>query len=152
MDTFAPLGLSLVEAENQKTTKRPQMSGFKITTCHVEAIKKIRERELPPRSYDWDTICIGTMGHTYIETLQPPTPFRETWIETIIPTHNIHAFLSFIMFSHLIFISLSNGEVVYPIEVPLVCSYSHTQHERTRRKLHHNSQYNKSMTSIWRTI
>ena len=40
----APLGLCLVAAENQRTTKRPRMSGLKVT-C-VEAIKKIREHEL----------------------------------------------------------------------------------------------------------
>ena len=44
VDTLAPLSLSLTEAENQRTTKHPQMSGLKVT-C-VEAIKKIREHEL----------------------------------------------------------------------------------------------------------
>ena len=44
--TLAPLGLSIVEAENQRTTKHPQILGFKETQLCVEAIKKIREREL----------------------------------------------------------------------------------------------------------
>ena len=41
VDTPSPLGLSLAKAENQKTTKRPQMSGLNVTRG-VEAIKKIR--------------------------------------------------------------------------------------------------------------
>ena len=46
MDTPAPLGLFLDEAENQRRTKRPRMSGFKATQHGVEAIKKIREHDL----------------------------------------------------------------------------------------------------------
>ena len=46
VDTPAPLGLLLDEAENQRRTKRPRMPGFKATRRDVEAIKKIREREL----------------------------------------------------------------------------------------------------------
>ena len=46
MDKLAPLAHSLVEAENQRATKRPWILGFKVTH-HVEGIKKIRERELP---------------------------------------------------------------------------------------------------------
>ena len=46
VDTIAPLGLSIAEAENQRTTKYPQISGFKATRRGVEAIKKIRVREL----------------------------------------------------------------------------------------------------------
>ena len=42
----ALLGLFLYEAENQRRTKRPRMLGFKATRHGVEAIKKIREREL----------------------------------------------------------------------------------------------------------
>ena len=45
MDTPAPLNLSLVEAENQRTTECPRMADLKITHC-VEAIKKIWECEL----------------------------------------------------------------------------------------------------------
>ena len=45
MGTPAPLNLSLVEVENQRTTKHPQTSSLKVTRC-VEAIKKIRESEL----------------------------------------------------------------------------------------------------------
>ena len=45
MGTPAPLNLSLVEVENQRTTKHPQTSSLKVTRC-VEAIKKIRECEL----------------------------------------------------------------------------------------------------------
>ena len=51
VDTPAPLGLSLVEAENQRTTKRPQMSGLRVTHC-VEVMKKTRECELN---------CLGAM-------------------------------------------------------------------------------------------
>ena len=46
VDTPTPLGLFLDEAENQRRTKRPRMPGFKATRRDVEAIKKIREREL----------------------------------------------------------------------------------------------------------
>ena len=46
VDTPAPLGLFLDEAENQRRTRRPWMPGFKATRRDVEAIKKIREREL----------------------------------------------------------------------------------------------------------
>ena len=46
MDILMPLGLSLEEAEVQRTTKRPRMLGFKTSRCGVEKIKKIREREL----------------------------------------------------------------------------------------------------------
>ena len=46
MDTFAPLGLFLDKAKNQRRTKHPQMWGFKVTQRGVEAIKKISEREL----------------------------------------------------------------------------------------------------------
>ena len=46
VNTHAILGLFLDEAENQRRTKRPRMSGFKATRRGVEAIKKIREREL----------------------------------------------------------------------------------------------------------
>ena len=46
VDTPTPLGLSLDEAEMQRTTKRPRMSGFKAIRRGVETIKKIREREL----------------------------------------------------------------------------------------------------------
>ena len=45
VDTPEPLGLFLVEAENQRRTRRPWMPGFKATQRDVEAIKKIRERE-----------------------------------------------------------------------------------------------------------
>ena len=45
VDTLASLNLSLTEAENQRTTKHPQMSGLEVTRC-VKAIKKIRERKL----------------------------------------------------------------------------------------------------------
>ena len=47
MDTPTTLDVSLVEVENQRTTKRAQILGFKVTCHHLEAIKKIRERELP---------------------------------------------------------------------------------------------------------
>ena len=40
-----PLGLSLVEVENQRTTKSPHMLGLKVTHC-IEAIKNIQEHEL----------------------------------------------------------------------------------------------------------
>ena len=40
------LWLFLNEAENQRRTKPPRMPGFKATRRDVEAIKKIREREL----------------------------------------------------------------------------------------------------------
>ena len=46
VDTPAPLGLSLVEVENQRTTKHPRMSGFNATQLGVDAIQKITEREL----------------------------------------------------------------------------------------------------------
>ena len=47
VDIPTPLGgLSLDEAEMQRTTKRPRMSGFKATRRGVETIKNIREREL----------------------------------------------------------------------------------------------------------
>ena len=46
VDTPTPLGLSLDEAEMQRTTKHHWMSGFKVTQRGVETIKKIREREL----------------------------------------------------------------------------------------------------------
>ena len=46
VDTPAPLGLFLDEAENQIRTKCPRKSGFKATRHGVEAIMKIREREL----------------------------------------------------------------------------------------------------------
>ena len=46
MDTLAPIDFSLIEAENQRATKRPWILGFKVTH-HVEAIKKIRQHELP---------------------------------------------------------------------------------------------------------
>ena len=45
VDIPAPLDLSFAEAKNQRTTKHPQTAGFKLTSG-VEAIKKIREREL----------------------------------------------------------------------------------------------------------
>ena len=45
-DTLAPLGLSIDEAENQRRTRRPRVPGFKATQRDVEAILKIREREL----------------------------------------------------------------------------------------------------------
>ena len=44
--TLMPLGLSLEEAEMQRTTKRPQMLGFKSSRRGAENIKKIREHEL----------------------------------------------------------------------------------------------------------
>ena len=46
MDTLMALGLSIEEAEMQRTTKRPQMLGFQTSRHGVEKIKKIREREL----------------------------------------------------------------------------------------------------------
>ena len=46
VDTPTPLGLSLAEAEKQRTTKHPRMLGFKATRRGVETIKKTREREL----------------------------------------------------------------------------------------------------------
>ena len=46
VDTPTPLGLSLNEAEMQRTTKRPRMSGIKATRRGVETIQKIREREV----------------------------------------------------------------------------------------------------------
>ena len=45
MDTLVTLGLSLVEAENQRITKCPRISSLKVTHC-VEAIKKIRACEI----------------------------------------------------------------------------------------------------------
>ena len=39
-------GLSLVEVENQRTTKHPWMLAYLKVTRGVEAIKKIRERAL----------------------------------------------------------------------------------------------------------
>ena len=45
MWTPAPLGLSVAETENQRTTKCPWVSHLEVTHC-VEAIKKIRECEL----------------------------------------------------------------------------------------------------------
>ena len=45
LDTPTPLDLSLIEAENQRTTKRPWMLGHKATRG-VDAIKKIRKHEL----------------------------------------------------------------------------------------------------------
>ena len=47
--TPAPLDLFLDEVENQRRLKHPRMSGFKAIGCGVEAIKKIRERELHRR-------------------------------------------------------------------------------------------------------
>ena len=44
VDTRAPLGLSLAEVENQRTTKLPWMLSLKVT--RVEVIKKIRECQL----------------------------------------------------------------------------------------------------------
>ena len=41
---MAPVGLSLAEAENQRASKRPRISGLKVTHC-AKAIKKIRECE-----------------------------------------------------------------------------------------------------------
>ena len=46
VDTVMPLGLSLEEAEMQRTTKRPRMLGFTTSRRGAEKIKKIREREL----------------------------------------------------------------------------------------------------------
>ena len=46
VDTPIPLGLSLDEAEMQRTTKLPRMSSFKAIRRRVETIKKIRECEL----------------------------------------------------------------------------------------------------------
>ena len=46
VDTHAPLGLFLDDVENQRRTKRPQMSCFKATRRGVEPIKKIRKCEL----------------------------------------------------------------------------------------------------------
>ena len=46
VDTLMPLGLSLEEAEMQRTTKRPRMLGFKTSQRGPEKINKIREREL----------------------------------------------------------------------------------------------------------
>ena len=46
VDTLMPLGLSLEEAEMQRTTKRPRMLGFNTSRRGAEKIKKIREREL----------------------------------------------------------------------------------------------------------
>ena len=46
VDTPTLLDVSLVEAENRRTTKRPQIPSFKATRRGVEAFKKIREREL----------------------------------------------------------------------------------------------------------
>ena len=45
VDTPTPLGLSLAEAEKQRTNKRPWMSGIKATLRGVETIKKIRQRD-----------------------------------------------------------------------------------------------------------
>ena len=45
VDTPTPLGLSIAKAEKQRTTKHPQMLGFKATRRGVETIKKIREHE-----------------------------------------------------------------------------------------------------------
>ena len=58
VDTPASLGLSLAEAKNQRTTKRPRMPTVKVTNC-LKAIKKIREHELlsleatTGRSFRW---------------------------------------------------------------------------------------------------
>ena len=46
VDTLAPCCLSIANAENQRTTKHPQISGFKATRHGVDAIKKTRERDL----------------------------------------------------------------------------------------------------------
>ena len=45
MDTPAQLSLSLIEVENQRTTKHPRILVLKVTRG-VEAIEKIRECEL----------------------------------------------------------------------------------------------------------
>mgnify|MGYP000447464066 FL=1 len=45
VDTLAPLGLSLPEAENQRATKHRSILGLKVTRG-AKAIKKKREREL----------------------------------------------------------------------------------------------------------
>ena len=79
VDTPTPLGLSLAEAEKQRTTKRPRMSGFKATRCGVETIKKTRERELRLRRLE---AMVGVSLHwDHIETLQPPACFPKTWME-----------------------------------------------------------------------
>ena len=44
VDTHAPLDLSLVEVENQRTTKCPWILCLKVT--RAKAIKKIKEHEL----------------------------------------------------------------------------------------------------------
>ena len=62
-----------------------------ISEAPLEAIKKIRERELPcvERSYGRDTIYIKTTGHTRIKTLQPLAPFREAFMEIkLVSTHS----------------------------------------------------------------
>ena len=46
VDTPTQLGLSLDEAEMQRTNKCPRMSDFKAIRRGVETIKKIRECEL----------------------------------------------------------------------------------------------------------
>ena len=45
MDIPAPLGLSLAEVKNQRTTKCPQILGLKVTG-YVTTIKKIRDVKL----------------------------------------------------------------------------------------------------------
>ena len=82
LDTPGLFGLFLVEAENQRTAKRPRIPGLKVTCC-AEAIKKIRVTWVTPRrSYGRNTFYIGTTCHTYIKTLWPPAPFQETRMES----------------------------------------------------------------------
>ena len=58
------------------------MSSFKGTWRGLEAIKKMRERELHClEAMFGGTFYIGTVGHTHTETLWPPTSFREAWME-----------------------------------------------------------------------
>ena len=67
VETPAPLSLSLFEAENQRTTKRPRMPCLKVTRC-VEAIKKIRECELHClEAMVGLPFTLGPKGHTHIE-------------------------------------------------------------------------------------
>ena len=71
VDTPVSLNIFLDKAENQRRAKRPRMSGFKATRRGIEAIKKIRERELHGgvESHSWGTFYTETTSHARTETL-----------------------------------------------------------------------------------
>ena len=65
-----------------KKNQMPSDAGFQSnSTCCRSNYENKGTWATPPRSHGWGTLYIGTTGHTCVETLWTPTPFREAWME-----------------------------------------------------------------------